>query len=106
MRKIFAFWFLFFALLTSSLARADEKSEKFEGLLNKLLAPGPLVLGHENLEHKDCLKCHEAGGGVPNKNCLDCHKDINAHVEAKKHFHGLMNGINLCGVVCIIVYID
>ncbi|RZA22538.1 MAG: hypothetical protein EOP10_15175 [Proteobacteria bacterium] len=94
MRKIFAFWLLLLlAFLPSLYAQGDEsKSEKFEGLLNKLLAPGPLVLGHENLEHKDCLKCHEVGGGVPNNKCMDCHKDISSHVDAKKHFHGLMNG--------------
>ncbi|RZA15518.1 MAG: hypothetical protein EOP10_26230, partial [Proteobacteria bacterium] len=93
MRKIFAFWLFFLAFLPSLYAQGDEsKTEKFEGLLNKLLAPGPLVLGHENLEHKDCLKCHEVGGGVPNNKCMDCHKDISSHVDAKKHFHGLMNG--------------
>lgn len=74
-------------------AKQDDAAKvKFEGLLNKLLAPGPLMLGHENLEHKDCLKCHDAGGGVPNKNCLDCHKPIQDDINAKKHFHGLMGG--------------
>lgn len=93
MRNVFATFLIFLGLLHGSFAFAQGGNpEKFEGLLNKLLAPGPLVLGHENLEHKDCLQCHEAGGGVPNAKCLDCHKDINSHVEMKKHFHGLMNG--------------
>lgn len=69
---------------------AQDKT-KFEGLLNKLLAPGPLIQGHENLEHKDCLECHEAGGGVPNTQCMNCHKDIRADVNANKGFHGKMN---------------
>ncbi|MBC7659320.1 MAG: hypothetical protein H7249_06390 [Chitinophagaceae bacterium] len=101
MRKIFAIVLLFFMQMgiLCAVVPADAYSqaqgsnkEKFEGLLNKLLAPGLLSLGHDNLEHKDCLKCHEAGGGIPNKLCLDCHKKIENHVEAKTHFHGLMMG--------------
>ncbi|RZA12205.1 MAG: hypothetical protein EOP10_31785, partial [Proteobacteria bacterium] len=77
----------------TSPARADApSSEKFEGLLNKLLAPGPLALGHDNLEHTSCLKCHEPAGGIPNRLCIDCHKKIGEHVDSKTHFHGLMNG--------------
>lgn len=67
-------------------------SKKFEGLLNKLLAPGPLMKGHEHLEHKDCLKCHEPAGGVPNKLCMDCHTGIKKQVLSKQSFHGLMGG--------------
>lgn len=60
-----------------------------EGILNKLLAPGPLIEGHKDLEGKDCLKCHDAGKGVPDNKCLECHKDIKKFVTAKKGFHGL-----------------
>lgn len=60
-----------------------------EGLLNKLLAPGPVVKGHVELEKKDCLKCHDAGKGVPDEKCLDCHKNIKPFVDSKKGFHGL-----------------
>jgi len=63
---------------------------KFEGLLNQLLAPGPLMIGHAKYEHADCLKCHEPAGGIPNSKCLDCHKEIKAHVELGNAFHGLM----------------
>ncbi|MBC7532387.1 MAG: hypothetical protein H7318_12480 [Oligoflexus sp.] len=101
MRKIFAFVILFilsvfltFASFHSVAFAQGGENTKFEGLLNKLLAPGPLALGHEYLEHKDCLKCHEAGGGVPNKNCLSCHKDIQKDIDAKAHFHGLMGPKN------------
>jgi hypothetical protein len=73
-------------------AEAQDKKANFEGLLNQLLAPGPLIVGHEKLEHKDCLKCHEPAGGIPNKLCSDCHIEIRAHIDAKAHFHGLMNG--------------
>lgn len=60
-----------------------------EGILNKLLAPGPLIKGHKELEDKDCLKCHDAGKGVPNEKCLDCHKAIRPFVTEKRGFHGL-----------------
>jgi hypothetical protein len=80
--------------LGASPALAQEAARmKFEGLLNQLLAPGPLIIGHDKLEHthNDCLKCHEPAGGIPNKNCLECHKEIRKDVEAKVHFHGLMS---------------
>lgn len=60
-----------------------------EGILNKLLAPGPLMKGHDQLEGKDCLKCHEAGKGIADSNCLNCHKELKPFVEGKKGFHGL-----------------
>ncbi|MFK7874053.1 MAG: multiheme c-type cytochrome [Oligoflexales bacterium] len=66
----------------------DQKKSRFEGLLNQLLAPGPLMLGHHDLEHKDCLSCHEAGGGLPDSKCLSCHDDIGKHVNSRQHFHG------------------
>lgn len=62
-----------------------------EGILNKLLAPGPLVKGHSHLEKKDCLKCHAAGQGVPDSKCLECHKDIKPFLDKKSGFHGLVN---------------
>lgn len=64
-------------------------SPQEEGLLNKLLAPGPLIEGHKNLEGKDCLKCHEAGKGLSDTKCLNCHKEIKPFVTSKKGFHGL-----------------
>ena len=60
-----------------------------EGMLNKLLAPGPLSLSHQKLEKTDCLQCHAAGQGVPDSKCLECHKDIGRFVTAKKGFHGM-----------------
>lgn len=62
---------------------------KKQGLLNKLLSPGALIIGHEKLEHVGCLKCHSAGDGVPDTKCLACHKDIKKSVQRKKSFHGL-----------------
>jgi hypothetical protein len=59
-----------------------------EGLLNKLLAPGPLITGHKDLEKSDCLKCHDAGKGLPNEKCLDCHKELKIYVDKKSGFHG------------------
>ena len=62
-----------------------------EGLLNKLLAPGPLIEGHKDLEHKDCLECHTAAAGVPNDKCLACHKEIKKSVDSGSSFHALHN---------------
>jgi hypothetical protein len=71
-------------LLISRPALSDEK----EGLLNKLLAPGKLLQGHEDLEKTGCLQCHTARRGTPDSKCLDCHKEIATFVKAKKGFHG------------------
>ncbi len=60
-----------------------------EGLMNKLLAPGPLMEGHKKLEHADCLSCHAAGKGVPDQKCLECHKDIKQSLARPKSFHKL-----------------
>lgn len=79
------FWTpLFLALSLSFILKADN-----EGLLNKLLAPGPLIEGHKNLEGKDCLKCHEAGKGISEEKCMSCHKEIKPFIDSKKGFHGL-----------------
>jgi len=60
-----------------------------EGLLNRLLAPGPLIEGHKSLEGSDCLKCHSAGKGISEEKCMACHKPIAVEVQAQKGFHGL-----------------
>ena len=64
-------------------------SQESEGLLNKLLAPGPMMLGHAKLEKADCLECHAPRKGVPDEKCNKCHEAIGAQVAAKKGFHGL-----------------
>lgn len=69
--------------------RAVSDESQGEGMLNRLLAPGPLMKGHAKLEAKDCLQCHEMGKGIAESKCLGCHKSIQAAVEAKKGFHGL-----------------
>ena len=71
-----------FAFLFAVAAFADE------GLMNKLLSPGPLIIGHKDLETKDCLKCHELNKGIPNERCLDCHNEIKKAVLTKHGFHG------------------
>lgn len=63
--------------------------EASQGLLNKLLAPGPLMEGHKELEGSRCLECHVAGGGIPDSQCLNCHKDIKKFVDHKIGFHGM-----------------
>lgn len=60
-----------------------------EGILNQLLAPGPLMLGHKDLEAKDCLKCHAAGKGLDDQKCLSCHKEIKKLITSKTGLHGL-----------------
>jgi hypothetical protein len=82
MRKIL---FILLCIFVSSLHAEDVK----QGILNKLLAPGPLIQGHQELEKVDCLKCHDAGQGVPNAQCLACHKDLKASIDRKNTFHGL-----------------
>jgi len=72
------------SILMINLASAEVK----QGLLNKLLAPGPLIEGHKKLEKKDCLECHSAGSGTPDSKCLDCHKEIRENIKSnKKSFH-------------------
>jgi hypothetical protein len=60
-----------------------------QGILNKLLAPGPMIEGHKHLEKVDCLSCHDAGKGVPSSQCLSCHKEIQQSIDKKKSFHGI-----------------
>jgi hypothetical protein len=75
------------ALMLFAAAVSAQQSD--ESLLNKLFAPGPLIEGHKELEEKDCLKCHDAGKGLPDAKCLECHKEISPFMERKKGFHGL-----------------
>lgn len=63
------------------------RSANREGVLNSLLAPGPLIIGHRHLEN-DCLKCHTPGKGVPDSKCLACHHEIQADRVAHQGFHG------------------
>lgn len=86
--KVFNKLFFFLSLIFF----ANIVGAQSEGLLNKLLAPGPLILGHQDLEGKDCLKCHDAGKGISDTKCMDCHKDIKKSFDLKKGFHGLNTG--------------
>lgn len=79
-------WFLFLVILTIGSLSLGQS----EGILNQLLAPGPLIKGHAELEGSDCLKCHDAGKGLPDSKCLDCHKEIKPFVDSKRGFHGLV----------------
>lgn len=85
MKNVLIFLGLFFSLSfgVNSLYAQDVK----QGLLNKLLAPGPLMEGHKKLEKVDCLSCHDAGKGVPNDKCLECHKEIKQSVAKKTTYH-------------------
>jgi hypothetical protein len=85
-KKILYILFSLFVFFNINLLQADSIKQ---GLLNKLLAPGPLMEGHQNLEKVDCLSCHDAGKGVPNANCLSCHKEIKQSIDRKNTFHGL-----------------
>lgn len=76
--------FIFIALFSSR-----GFSESGEGLLNKLLSPGPLIEGHKELEHKDCFSCHDTGEGVTDSKCLDCHKEIKKSIKEAPSFHSL-----------------
>ncbi len=87
---------VYFALFLSSLFFAKTTWGETEGLLNKLLAPGPLISGHRELESKDCLKCHDAGKGISESKCLSCHKEIKPFLDADKGFHGLASKSQTC----------
>jgi hypothetical protein len=84
----------FFAAISMVLAFAigivptSVVSAPSEGILNKLFAPGQMIEGHKDLEQSDCLKCHDAGQGVPDTKCLACHKELNRQVRAGTSFHG------------------
>lgn len=83
-----------FLTFSSSLGFAAPKPQgtgNSQGIMNKLLAPGPLSEAHKDLEHANCLSCHAAGKGVPDKKCLDCHKDIRQSIEKPRSFHKLTN---------------
>jgi hypothetical protein len=49
---------------------------------------------HKDLENTDCLKCHDAGKGVPASRCLQCHKEIRTQTQLHRGFHGLMVDTN------------
>jgi len=86
LKILFIFWIFptFFIFTPASILRAED-----EGILNRLLAPGPLMMGHKKLEGSDCLKCHEAGKGISQAKCLGCHKEIDFFVKKKSGYHGL-----------------
>lgn len=65
-------------------------SAEREGLLNQLLAPGPLILGHKELEESRCLECHDVGKGIVENKCLKCHKEIQISKLKINTFHGLV----------------
>lgn len=74
----------------SNVKKADKNTpppKAGEGLVNKLLAPGPLMRAHQDLEHGDCLACHDAGHGVPDNRCLSCHKPIAKSIASGDSFH-------------------
>ncbi len=85
--KLLIHLFILLSLGISSSVHSEEKES--EGLLNRLLAPGPLMSGHKNLEGNDCLKCHDAGQGISQPKCMECHKPIKIEVDAKTGFHGM-----------------
>lgn len=80
--------FLVFLLPISLWAQNETEGKDKEALLNRLFAPGPLIKGHSDLEKKDCLKCHDAGEGVPDEKCLACHKEIKPYLAENRGFHG------------------
>ncbi len=75
-------------LLLFTLPFMVAKAER-EGLLNQLLAPGPLILGHKELEESRCLDCHDVGKGIVENKCLKCHKEIQVSKLKVNTFHGL-----------------
>ncbi|MBI4403816.1 MAG: hypothetical protein HY537_06635 [Deltaproteobacteria bacterium] len=84
MRLVVYSW-VAFCVLTSLYA-----VQEGEGLLNKLITPGPLMEGHRDLESSQCLKCHGLGKGLPDSKCLECHKEIGERLSAKRSYHGLV----------------
>lgn len=89
MRALRRITFPLFLVLVSLVTSYSLFAQESEGLLNKLLAPGPLIEGHKQLEETGCLSCHQGGKGVPDSKCLDCHKEIRPFIDGKYGFHGL-----------------
>lgn len=87
-RPSLLFVMLVAVLAFSGRAFCEEEPVK-QGLFNKLLAPGPLFAGHQDLEATGCLECHSPQKGVPDSKCLKCHKELVPNVENKSGFHGL-----------------
>jgi len=57
--------------------------------LERLVMPGPVISGHEDIE-ADCDQCHLAFSRDRQRVlCLDCHEDVAADLEARTGFHGL-----------------
>ncbi|MCK6544896.1 hypothetical protein L6R52_03450 [Myxococcota bacterium] len=53
-------------------------------------APGPMSAGHADMSGPlDCVKCHDAGQGVPDAKCLGCHEHqaLRDRIKAGKGFH-------------------
>ncbi len=40
---------------------------------HKMLSPGELIQGHQDLNN-NCIACHAPFGGIPNDKCIACHK--------------------------------
>ena len=83
---VFSILIVLAASFAPTYAASQEKDE--EGILSRLLAPGPLMEGHAKLDG-ECLKCHEAGKGLSQAKCMACHKAIRVSVDSKSGFHGL-----------------
>ena len=63
--------------------------------IEKLIMPGKLIAGHEELE-EDCGQCHKLAGDTPQKKlCLDCHDDVRIDLEKKVGFHGKSKRVSL-----------
>lgn len=48
-----------------------------------MIAPGPLIAGHKDLE-TDCFACHTAFLGTPAERCIACHKVDRIGIETTK----------------------
>lgn len=61
--------------------------------ISDLISPGPLALGHLELEGVTrCNDCHAWLRGTPDSTCLECHEEIGERMEARRGFHGELEG--------------
>ena len=71
-----------------------------QGIMERLITPGPLSRAHAKLE-ANCASCHESfSRQAQNGKCLACHTGIGADIRGGAGFHGKSNARSQACKVC------